>query len=143
MEHDFKKYPELTNNQIEKLYWESPHKQITEDFEANVVKVTDGDTIWVTCNFRDFKFKIRLADINAPEMNEGGEEAKEWLKEQIEGENVIVKIDPDNRVGKWGRLLGTIVCDGIIINEALVNQGWATDFNDLNAGEIPELSKWL
>ena len=47
MAHDFKQFPELTNSQMVMYYFQSPHKQITEPFEAKVVKVTDGDTIRV------------------------------------------------------------------------------------------------
>ena len=38
MPHDFINYPELTNNQMNFYYFESPHKQITENF-INVVNV--------------------------------------------------------------------------------------------------------
>jgi len=51
MAHDFKKFPELTNNQMQIYYFESPHKQITEDFKARVVDVHDGDTIKVEVDF--------------------------------------------------------------------------------------------
>ena len=32
--HDFQKYPELTNKQMEEFQLTSPHTQITEDFNA-------------------------------------------------------------------------------------------------------------
>ena len=47
MAHDFKNFPELTNRQMQVYYFESPHKQVTEDFRGRVIKVTDGDTIRV------------------------------------------------------------------------------------------------
>ena len=37
MVHDFKAFPELTNSQMDLYYWDSPHKQITDDFDAVVV----------------------------------------------------------------------------------------------------------
>ena len=43
-EHDFEEFPELTNRQIDEFGFTSPHKQLTEGFEATVVKVHDGDT---------------------------------------------------------------------------------------------------
>ena len=33
MAHDFKKWPELRNSQMALYYFESPHRQITEDFD--------------------------------------------------------------------------------------------------------------
>lgn len=124
MAHDFKSFPELTNNQMQFYYWDSPHKQITEGFMARVERVKDGDTIDVSWSERDFIFPIRMADIGAPELKEiGGIESRDWLKNRIEGKEVYVRIDPYNRVGKWGRLLGTIELGGINIGLESVLMG--------------------
>ena len=85
MGHDFKRFPELTNNQMQFYYFESPHKQIVEGFLAKVIKVTDGDTIRVYTDSRNFDFPVRLANIDAPELGEGGEVSKSWLTSQILG----------------------------------------------------------
>ena len=95
MAHDFKKFPELTNSQMDIHYFESPHEQIFENFHAKVVKVTDGDTIRVLWDRRNFDFPVRLIDINAPEMGEGGEESQSWLERQILGKDVEILINPD------------------------------------------------
>ena len=131
MAHDFIKFPELTNSQMKLYYFDSPHKQITENFSARVVKVTDGDTIRVETDFRDFIFPIRFASINAPEMNEGGIESKSWLENEIMGEEIEVMINPDNRVGKWGRILGTIISRGLNINEMSMAMGHSSKFGVL------------
>ena len=124
--HEFKRFPELTNNQITKYYWDSPHKQIMEGFMARVIKVTDGDTIKVRCDFRDFDFPIRFAGTEAPEMSEeGGLESKAWLSEKILGEEVYIKINPSNRIEKWGRLLGEVFHIGMNINQMSINEGKA------------------
>ena len=84
LEHDFKKFPELTNAQMQIYYFASPHKQILDDFKAQVVKCHDGDTISVAVDFRDFIFPVRLSEINAPELNEPeGLESRDWLSEKI------------------------------------------------------------
>ena len=75
-EHDYKNYPELTNSQLSEFGFSSPHKQITEDFTAEVVKVHDGDTVTLRTDFRDFDFPLRLAGVDSPEMNSGGEKAR-------------------------------------------------------------------
>ena len=72
LDHDFKNFPELTNSQLKVFYFDSPHKQITEDFVATVVKVTDGDTVRLETDFRAFTFPLRMAEIAAPELGEGG-----------------------------------------------------------------------
>lgn len=128
MAHNFKRFPELTNSQMQFYYFDSPHKQITEGFLAEVVKVTDGDSIRVKTDFRDFDFPIRLANINAPEMNEGGEESKNWLEKELLGEEIYVKIDKNNRVGKFGRIIGEILLFGVNINYQSLAEGLSLPF---------------
>lgn len=124
MGHDFKKYPELTNAQMQFYYFDSPHRQITEDFEAKVVRVIDGDTIRAEWSERDFDFPIRMLGIAAPEIKErGGAKGKKWLENQILGRNIEAQIDPKQRVGKFGRLLGTIFHLGENINQKSMDEG--------------------
>ena len=124
--HDFKKFPELTNDQMSMYYFQSPHKQITRDFFARVIKVHDGDTIRVQWNERDFDFPVRFANIAAPELNEdGGKESQKWLEDQILGEEVLIKINPNNRVGKWGRLIGYVNHLGMDVGEQSVRMGFS------------------
>lgn len=142
-DHDYKKYPELTNQQIEEFGLTSPHVQYTEDFEATVIKVTDGDTITLETKDRDFTFPLRIAKIDAPEMNAGGEEAKEWLKEQIEGENVEIKINKNNRVGRYGRLIGEVFYNGLDMGESELRLGLAVPFGLKNEGQPEDINKIL
>lgn len=138
MVHDFKNFPELTNSQMQFYYMDSPHKQITENFVARVTKVHDGDTITLLTSFRDFAFPLRFLNTNAPELNEaGGHEARDHLKEMIENEEVEIRIDPKQRVGKWGRLLGEVFHNGISMNELMIRQGFSTTFEQRNEGKIP------
>ena len=143
MAHDYKNFPELTNRQMETEQFNSPHPQITEDFYALVVKVTDGDTIRVSTPSRDFDFPIRFLDVDAPEMNEGGAEARNWLKSRIEGEEVEVKIDINNRVDKWGRLLGRVFHRGMIIGEEMGYLGLVLPYGARNEGEVPHIGRQL
>lgn len=130
MPHDFNKFPELTNNQMQFYYYESPHKQILEGFIGKVVKVTDGDTIRLKTDFRDFLTIVRLAYINAPELNEGGAESKSFLENQILNKEVYVKINPDNRVGKWGRIIGDVFHGGMSMSELALMTGNAFKFGE-------------
>ena len=143
MPHDFKHFPELTNSQMDFYYFESPHKQIFESFFAEVSKVVDGDTIRVKVPWRDFDFPIRFLNTNAPEMNEGGGESKEWLTKQIINQHVYIEVDEDQRVGKWGRLLGIIIHKGMNMNEMSINMGFATTFDERNEGKLPDIEKIL
>lgn len=132
MAHDFKKFPELTNNQMQFYYFDSPHKQINEDFNAKVIKITDGDTIRVKWSERDFDFPVRLAHIAAPEIKEHrGPESRRWLEKMILNEIVDVNIDPHNRVGKWGRIIGEISFMGINVNQMSMDMGFSIPFSEL------------
>jgi len=144
MPHDFKRFPELTNGQMEVYYMESPHKQITEDFTCKVVKVHDGDTITVQWRDRSFDFPIRFSNIAAPEMNEeGGKDAQVWLETLLLGETIDVIINPKKRVEKWGRLLGTILHKGLDVGEEEILQGLATSWEGRNEGKIIDQIKSL
>ena len=134
--HNFNQFPELTNAQAEIYYFESPHKQIFEDFRARVEKVHDGDSITVSCDFRDFVFPIRIAGIDAPELSEaGGHESRDFLKPILEGEEVDVILTPE-RVEKWGRLLAGINHMGIDIGEMMINNKMANPFETRHEGKI-------
>ena len=141
MAHDFKQFPELTANQMNLYYFESPHKQIFNDFKAKVLKVKDGDTIQLVWDERSFDFPMRFLDINTKEMSEdGGEKAKSWLVKRIEGEEVDITINKLNRVDKWGRLLGAVRFGGMDIGEEMMRNGLATRFDQRNEGKIPNLN---
>ena len=130
-EHDFKRFPELTNNQMGFYYFDSPHEQITKDFTARVVKVSDGDTIRVETDFRDFDFPIRFLDTDATEMDTSdGVKSQRWLENLILGKEIEVLMDDTNRVEKWGRLLGEILFQGININKQSILENFAVRFED-------------
>jgi len=140
-EHDFKKFPELTNKQIEEFGFESPHEQITEDFRATVVRVHDGDTITLRTDFRDFDFPLRILEIDAPEMNAGGETARDWLRGMILDEEVEIKINKQNRVGRYGRLLGKVSSLGMDIGEAEISLGYAVPFEQGKESQLEPVDK--
>ena len=124
MPHDFKRFPELSNSQVDFYYFESPHKQIFEDFRAVVVKVHDGDSIRVMTDFRDFDFPIRIMNIKAPELDqEGGMESQRFLEQRLLGQEVEIKINPNIRIGAWGRLLGKVEIGSMDIGEESIMMG--------------------
>ena len=145
---DWIRFPELTNEEMELYYFQSPHKQITESFTARVTKVHDGDTIKVEWKERDFDFPVRFANIAAAELNErGGRESQEWLEAQILGETVDIIIDPENRIGKWGRIIGNVIHNGMDMGEMSVLAGKSVLWEDRETSKIkdtiPNLEKVL
>ena len=142
--HDFKNFPELTNRQMQFYYFDSPHKQIVEDFDGQVTRVVDGDTVIMKWQERDFEFPVRFVETAAPELKEkGGKESKEWLRKTVEGHIVRVKVDRNNRVGKFGRLLGRLLSGGVDINEESIRSGHARPFNQREELKFPDFKKEL
>lgn len=148
--HNFNRFPELTNAQMPIYYFNSPHKQITKNFFAKVDEVIDGDTIRLSTSFRDFLFPMRIINIDTPELSApGGEESKNFLEGMIEGKEVEIIIDQENRVGKRGRLVGDVRDGGILVSEHMVRSGHALPFERRgeswfqNIGGLFNLNKWL
>ena len=128
-EHDWIKFPEvsITSPHLH----ESPHPQIEGNIVVEVVRVKDADTIEVRWSERKFLFAVRFIDVYAPEKNTwDGRRGKEWLKRKIQGQEVELIVNPRNRVGKWGRLLATVMYGGININQELIEQGHAISSQD-------------
>ncbi len=110
-------------------------------YRAKVLDVYDGDTIRVEIDL-GFGLKwlgdgkgvqIRFFGINAPEVKGEdksiGLESKKWLKDKIQGKNIILKTIKDS-TEKYGRYLGIIILDdGTNINELMVNEGYAQSKN--------------
>ncbi len=111
-------------------------KQHLYFYRATVISVYDGDTIRVNLDL-GFKTwikneKIRLARINAPELRgterESGLRARDFLREQILGKEVVLQTLKD-RQGKYGRYLAEIWLEKegrwVNINDLLVEKGFA------------------
>lgn len=137
-DHDFRRFPELSNSQLNDFGLISPHPQITEDFDAEVVKVHDGDTVTIRTSFRDFDFPLRILDIDAPELSEGGNVARDYLSARILGKTVRVVMDYSNRVGKYGRLLGHILSAGMSVAEEMLSVGLVSPFGFKKESEVPD-----
>ncbi|KKO02863.1 hypothetical protein LCGC14_0103130 [marine sediment metagenome] len=86
--------------------------------KIKVKKITDGDTFQGTRG--GF---YRLANVDAPEKRERGyQKAKETLKELIEGEKLIVKVEGTS----YGRKVATVRIPGekTSINEKMKRRGY-------------------
>ena len=141
-DHDYKAYPELTNSQLSDYGFSSPHIQYSEDFDAVVVKVHVGDTVTLNTSTRSFTFPLRFLGVDAKELSEGGVEARDWLNARLLGESVRVLIDPGNRVGKYGRLLGRVFHNGLDVSEEMLNLGLVSPFGRRKEGLIPNINKF-
>jgi len=106
------------------------------EYRAFVRKVYDADTITEDIDLGFgilFKSqKIRLLRINAPEVRgsekESGIKSRDALREKINNKWVKLKTKKDKK-GKFGRLLGEIWLEGECINDWLLNESLAEEYN--------------
>ncbi len=93
---------------------------------GNVTSVIDGDTIKVDGQ------SIRFALSSAPELNEfDGDTAKAFIENLCPvGSIALVDEDDLQTKGSYGRILGVVYCNGMNLNEELVN----SEFGYLSSG---------
>ena len=99
------------------------------DFDAEVIRIVDGDTIQVKGD-DDKKLKIRLLGIDAPELKQNfGKESSLYLNKIINGEfiNVISLSNKDKpyTLDFYKRILGKIILNGKDINLEMIKKGMA------------------
>jgi endonuclease YncB( thermonuclease family) len=88
---------------------------------GDVVGVTDGDTIKVLQDNK--QYKIRLNGIDAPEMSQAyGKKSKEYLASLVFGKKVEVIVRDTDR---YGRYVGDVLIAGKSANAELVAAGFA------------------
>lgn len=92
-----------------------------------VVSVADGDTLTLQNGT-----KVRLLDINTPEIDHKGSksepyarEAAEKLRQMVDGKYITIEMGPKEQ-DRYGRLLGHVYLpDGGWVNGTLVREGYA------------------
>lgn len=92
---------------------------------GTVVKVSDGDTIWVETEKQ--ATKIRLYGIDAPESKQPyGAEATAFLTDFALGKTVtVVELDTD----RYSRSVAIVILDGISLQEIMLDNGYAWVYN--------------
>ena len=101
----------------------------SSNFSGTVTKVIDGDTLDVTTAEGE-TITVRLALIDAPETDESGfDEARNFMTEQCLDKNA--EVDPDNNQGlTYGRTVAVVYCEGVNVNEAILDNGFADVYQD-------------
>ena len=97
------------------------------EIKGKVVGVTDGDTIKVLDDLDKGLFRIRLDKIDAPEKNQAfGQKSKQYLSNLVFGKQVTIRY---KAVDRYGRILGTVFCNGVEINLVMVQNGYAWHYS--------------
>ena len=123
--------------------------QLSAEQEIKIVRVIDGDT--VLAESRGTEIKIRLSEIDAPEMNQPyGTNSKKCLSELIR-ESSSLKFKSDGQ-DNYGRSLGWLVTDDKNLNYEMIKQGcaWVYDryvinktiYSFQNGARLKNLGLW-
>ena len=102
------------------------------EYSCTVKRVVDGDTVDVVLNLGFdilYKCRVRLYGIDTPESRTRnldekarGKMAGAFLKEAIDnGTKVVIQTKLKDSRGKFGRVLGNVVVDGININKSMID----------------------
>ena len=111
-------------------------------YRAKVVSVYDGDTITVLADMGMSLFariKVRLLGINTPEIRtkdadekRRGLEARDYLREQILNQEVILHTVKRGKYGRWLGEVWKMDDQGAIlsesVNQTLINNGYAVEY---------------
>ena len=117
------------------------------EYSCEVRRVVDGDTVDVTMDLGFnilHKCRVRLFGIDTPESRTRdldekarGKMASAFLKNAIDsGEHIIIQTKLKDSRGKFGRVLGDIVVDGININQLMVENYHAAAYFGQNKEAI-------
>jgi len=131
----------LVPNQSFLIEWKETKLFIPPVKGGQVIKVYDGDTITIATYLPPFsfpndaplyRFRVRLAEIDAPELNGPTQKeqqlaklSQQALEKIILHEYVFLK---NVNMEKYGRLLATVEWNGININKWMVENEFATNF---------------
>lgn len=130
-----------TKEEIDQIDWENVDSKIKElSFKgeeklAKCVSVYDGDTVRVVFPIYKtlYKWNCRLNRIDTPELRTNnvleqsfGYEVRDLIRERIQGKMVTVKCDDFD---KYGRLLAEIYLDGESINQWLIDNKYAFEYD--------------
>jgi micrococcal nuclease len=119
------------------------------EYSCKVKKVVDGDTIDVVLDLGFdilHKSRVRLYGIDTPESRTRnldekarGKMAGAFLKDAIEkGEKVVIQTKLKDSRGKFGRVLGDVIVDGVNINKALVENNYAVAYHGQSKEDVEE-----
>jgi len=117
------------------------------EYGCTVERVVDGDTIDVVLDLGfdiRFKSRVRLYGIDTPESRTRdkdekvrGKMAAAFLKEAVDnGAKVVIETKLKDSRGKYGRVLGNVLVDGVNINEALIKNFLAVAYFGQSKDEV-------
>ena len=119
------------------------------EYKCEVVKIIDGDTVDVILDLGFsilHKARVRLYAIDTPESRTRNKDekvrgllAKNFVVQNVNAaEQCVIQTHLKDSKGKFGRVLGTLVTDGLDVNQALVDNHLAVSYHGQNKADIEE-----
>ena len=119
------------------------------EYSCTVERVVDGDTIDVVLDLGFdilYKSRVRLYGIDTPESRTRnldekarGKMAGAFLKNAIEeGTKVVIQTEVKDSRGKYGRVLGNVVVDGVNINKKMIESYLAVAYFGQSKNDVEE-----
>ena len=110
------------------------------EYRAKIRRIVDGDTVDVDIDLGfDMIFskqRIRLYGIDTPESRTRDKEEKfygklaaQFLKDQCKKGSCIALRTHLDKKGKYGRILGEIIVDGVNINQLMIEEHMAVEYH--------------
>ena len=128
------------------------------EYNCTVDRVVDGDTIDVVLDLGFsvlYKSIVRLFGIDTPESRTRnkdekarGKMASKYLEDAVNSGNVVIRTELKDSRGKFGRVLGTVVVDGVDINQAMCKAHLAVPYfgqskDDVEASHMKNRKKLI
>jgi endonuclease YncB( thermonuclease family) len=111
--------------------WTEVEAPCLEPTEVTVTRVVDGDTFDIEPALElpdgDTVDRVRMLCVDSPELTGGecyGAEAREWLTERIEGQQVTLHF-AEECTGSYDRALAYVKLGGALINAEIAREGYA------------------
>ncbi|MDB5890424.1 MAG: hypothetical protein JWP47_1255 [Polaromonas sp.] len=96
---------------------------------GTVVRVVDGDTVWLQTRAAARPVKVRVAGIDAPEICQaGGTASRDFLRQHILRKPVRLHRPPSRKYDDYGRTLGRLEFNGEDIGRWMVSSGHAWSY---------------
>ena len=116
------------------------------EYKCEIDRVVDGDTVDVVIDLGFdvlLKSRIRLHGIDTPETRtrdleekKYGIMAKEYLTKLLESsDDIQIQTLLDNK-GKFGRVLGVLIADGINVNQKMIDEHLAVAYYGQSKSDI-------
>ena len=116
------------------------------EYNCEVTRGGDGDTVDVILDLGFsilHKCRVRLYGIDTPESRTRdkdekvrGKMASKFLSDAVSSGSVVIRTQLKDSKGKYGRVLGTVVVDGVDINQAMCDNFLAVPYHGQNKAAV-------